>query len=41
MYGYANERAGLIYTCAILVDKDTLIMQLRMRSVYNSMCKQV
>ena len=38
-YGYENERAGLIYTRAIRVDKefwDTLIMQLRMRSSYNA-----
>ena len=41
-YGYANERAWLI-THAIRVDKEseTLIMQLHMRSAYDSMCKQM
>ena len=40
-YGYANERAGLItHAQFVWIVWDTLIMQLRMRSAYDSMCKQ-
>ena len=37
MYGYANERAGLIYT---RVDKEFETLQLRMRSDYDRRCNQ-